>query len=235
MERHQHPDSSGPQDNLHLSESESRTRAFYNHWIGGTSWLSRIGRFVFGLSGPVYSRRFIQAAALRPQDRVMEVGSGLGGILTASHRRVGTSQLYVGIDLSYQMVWRAHRCRARRQQPVDFLVASALQMPFRQECFDVVLLSHVVKYLTDPQLRHVLAQVRGLLRPGGRIVLWEFKPYAWNRINRIILRGSRSHKLRSAAEMRALLQEQGYQNLRPFRIHTPWLPCGNLAYTAQPA
>ncbi len=233
MEWPHHPDSSGPRNNFHLSESESRARSFYDHWIGGAGLLSRIGRLVFGLSGAVYSRRFIEAAALRPRDRVMEVGSGLGGILTASQRRVGASQLYVGMDLSYQMVWRAQRCRERRQQSVDFLVASALQMPFRQGCFDVVLLSHVVKYLTDPQLRQVLAQVRGLLRPGGRIVVWEFKPYAWSSINRTILRGSRSHKLRSAAEVRALLQEQGYRNLRPFRVHTPWPPFRNLAYTAQ--
>ena len=232
MEMPPHPDSPGPHNNIHLSESESRARSFYDQWIGGTGLLSLIGRIVFGLSGTVYSRRFIQAAALRPQDRVMEVGSGLGRILTASQRRVGSSQLYVGIDLSYQMAWRARCCRDR-QQSVEFLVASALQMPFRPGCFNVVLLSHVVKYLTDPQLRQVLAQVKGLLRPGGRIVLWEFKPYAWSRINRTILRGSHSHKLRSPKEMRVLLEEEGFQNLRPFRIHTPWPPFQNLAFTAQ--
>ena len=106
-------------------------------------------------------------------------------------------------------------------------------MPFRRHCFDVVLLSHVVKYLTDPQLRQVLAQVRELLRPGGRIVLWEFRPYGWGPINRTILRSSRSHKLRSADELVALLQEQGYRNLRPFRIRTPWPPFRNLAYSGQ--
>ena len=233
MERPHQPDGGGSGDGLRLSRSETRTRFFYDQWIGGTGLLSRLGRAVFGLSGTVYAGRFIQAATLRPEDRVMEIGSGLGKILSSSQRRIGAQKPYIGIDLSYQMVRRARMDLDPRRPPLHFLVASALQMPFRRHCFDVVLLSHVVKYLTDPQLRQVLAQVRELLRPGGRIVLWEFRPYGWGPINRTILRSSRSHKLRSADELVALLQEQGYRNLRPFRIRTPWPPFRNLAYSGQ--
>ena len=232
MERPRQPDGNGSGGGLRLSESESRAQAFYDRWIGGSGLRSHLGRTVFSLSGAVYAGRFIQAATLRPEDRVMEVGSGLGRILAASQRRVGAEQPYFGIDLSYQMVRRARRGLAS-QPSLHFLVASALQIPFRRHCFDVVLLSHVAKYLTDPQLGRVLAQVKALLRPGGRIVLWEFRPYAWGPINRTILRGSRSHKLRSAAELVALLEEQGFCNLQPFRIHTPWPPFRNLAYRAQ--
>ena len=234
MHRPRQPDGSDSGDGLRLSESEVRAQAFYDRWIGRGDLFSHLGRAVFSLSGAVYAGSFIRAAALRPEDRVLEVGSGLGRILTASRRRVGAGQLYVGIDLSCQMVQRARRGLDPRQPPPHFLVASALQMPFRPACFDVALLSHVVKYLTDPQLRQVLAQVRELLRPGGRIVLWEFRPYPWGAINRKILRGSRSHKLRSATELISLLQEQGYRNLQPFRIHTPWPPFRNLAFSGQP-
>lgn len=233
MEHPRQPNGSDPEEGLRLSESEVRAQAFYDRWIGKGDLFSQLGRAVFSLSGAVYAGSFIQAAGLRPEDRVMEVGSGLGRILTTSQRRVRAEQLYVGIDLSCQMVQRARRGLDPRRLPPHFLVASGLQMPFRPRCFDVVLLSHVAKYLTDPQLRQVLAQVRELLRPGGRIVLWEFRPYAWGRINRAILRGSRSHKLRSAPELVAFLQEQGYRNLQPFRVHTPWPPFRNLAYRAQ--
>ena len=233
MQHPHQPDGSGSGDGLRLSESESRAQAFYDQWIGGAGLRSHLGRTVFSLSGTVYAGRFIQAAALRPEDRVMEIGSGLGEILAASQRRVGAAQPYFGIDLSYQMVRRARGGLEPGRPSLHFMVASALQMPFRRRCFDVVLLSHVAKYLTDPQLRQLLAQVRDLLRPGGRFVLWEFRPYAWGAINRAILRGSGSHKLRSAAELVALLQEQGFRTLQPFRIHTPWPPFRNLAYRAQ--
>lgn len=230
MKRPHKPERSSSGSGLGLSESESQTQAFYDWWIGGTGFLSRLGRTVFSLSGTVYANSFIQAAALRPEDRVMEVGSGLGRILTASQHRVSGEELYVGIDLSYQMVRRARSDQEGHCSRLHFLVASGLQMPFHPQCFDVVLLSHVVKYLTDPQLRMVLAQVRELLRPGGRIILWEFRPYAWELINRTIVRGSHSHKLRPADELVAFLEEQGYRNLRPFKIHTPWPPFRNLAY-----
>lgn len=225
-------DSCNSQNTICLSDSESRVQSFYDRWIGGTGFLSQLGRIIFGLSGIVYSRCFIQAAELRPQDRVMEIGAGLGEILLASQRSVLSRQHYVGIDLSYQMVRRAQKNRVRHQQPIDFLVASAVQIPFQSPSFDVILLSHLVKYLTDAQLRQVLSQVRHLLRPHGRIVLWEFKPYPWTSINRTILRGSGSHRLRSASEVADFLHEQGYHNIQPFRIHTPWPPFRNLAYTA---
>lgn len=233
MEQPQQPAGRESRKDLRLSESEATAQAFYDRWIGGAGLRSHLGRTVFSLSGTVYAGRFIQASGLRPDERVMEVGSGLGKILTASQRRVRAEQPYVGIDLSYQMVRRARRGQESRRPSLHFLVASALQMPFRRQSFDVVLLSHVAKYLTDPQLRQVLAQVKELLRPGGRFVLWEFRPYAWGAINRTILRGSGSHKLRSAAELVTLLQEQGFRNLQPFRIHTPWPPFRNLAYRAQ--
>ena len=81
-----------------LSESELRTQSFYDKWIGGKGFRSFIGRLVFNLSGVAYAGRFIKASNLDPQDRVLEVGSGLGQILATSHRKIKSKKTYIGID-----------------------------------------------------------------------------------------------------------------------------------------
>lgn len=217
-----------------LSESELRTQSFYDKWIGGKGFRSFIGRLVFNLSGVAYAGRFIKASNLDPQDRVLEVGSGLGQILATSHRRIKSKKTYIGIDISYQMIQRSKQFNGPLNQcnPLESIVASGLQIPFQKDCFDVVLLSHVLKYLTDSQVAQVLEEIKTVLLPKGRIVLWEFKPYPCATINHLIVRGSGSHRLRTHREVETLLKEGGFQNIQPFHIHTPWPPWRNLAYTA---
>lgn len=228
------PKGSHPNQDSRLSESELKTQSFYDKWIGGTGFRSFIGRLVFKLSGIAYAGRFIKASCLNPQDRVLEVGSGLGRILATSHQRIQAKQTYVGIDISYQMIQQSKQFRERfnKHEPLESIVASGLQIPFRQDSFDVVLLSHVLKYLTDTQAAQVLEEIKTVLLPKGRLILWEFKPYPLTTINQLIVRGSGSYKLRTHREVEILLKEKGFQNLQPFRIHTPWPPWRNLAYTA---
>ena len=144
-----------------LSESELRTQSFYDKWIGGKGFRSFIGRLVFNLSGVAYAGRFIKASSLNPQDRVLEVGSGMGQILATSHRRIKSKKTYIGIDISYQMIQRSKQFNGPLNQcnPLESIVASGLQIPFQQDCFDVVLLSHVLKYLTDSQVAQVLEEI----------------------------------------------------------------------------
>ena len=78
----------------------------------------------------------------------------------------------------------------------------------------------------------IIEEIKTVLLPKGRIVLWEFKPYPCATINHLIVRGSGSHRLRTHREVETLLKEGGFQNIQPFHIHTPWPPWRNLAYTA---
>ncbi len=56
--------------------------------------VSRLGRLIFGLSGFVYARTFIRAAGLNSRDVVLEVGCGMGTILTAAQERVRSRSPY---------------------------------------------------------------------------------------------------------------------------------------------
>src|SRR5262245_48484002 len=90
-----------------LSKSEFQTREFYDRWIGEAGLLSALGRLIFRLSGVVYSGSFIRAACLTADHSILEIGCGMGRILTTTHNRLGSIAPYVGVDLSFQMVAQA--------------------------------------------------------------------------------------------------------------------------------
>jgi SAM-dependent methyltransferase len=101
----------------------------------------------------------------RPSD-VLDLGCGTGSLsLLASEER----HRVTGVDLSPRMVDLARAKLAGRD--AAFLVGDAAAPPVGEQRFDAVLVRHVLWTLPDPG--RVLAHWRGLLRPGGRLVLIE--------------------------------------------------------------
>jgi ubiquinone/menaquinone biosynthesis C-methylase UbiE len=216
-----------------LSEAESEVRKFYDRWIGGAGLLSLVGRLIFRLSGLVYSSTFARAAHLVPDQSVLEVGCGMGTILTTTQRRLRSAAPYVGVDLSLEMVAQGYSKALRnpRQNLVALVVGSGLYLPVADSLFDVVLLSHVIKYLTDAELIQVLWEARRVLKPAGRVVLWEFHP-AWNpSVTQMILRCCKAQKLRDPIELKDTMRAAGFRDLTSFQVVTPWLPWSNVALT----
>ncbi|MET8228010.1 class I SAM-dependent methyltransferase [Streptomyces sp. NPDC004082] len=97
---------------------------------------------------------------------VLDLGCGTGSLsLLASEQ----GHRVTGVDLSPSMVSHARAKLAGRD--AVFLVGDAAYPPVGEERFDVVLVRHVLWTLSEPG--RVLRHWRGLLRPGGRLVLVE--------------------------------------------------------------
>ena len=101
----------------------------------------------------------------RPGD-VLDLGCGTGSLSLLAAER---GHRVTGVDLSPAMVALARAKLAGRD--AVFLVGDAAAPPVPDRLFDAVLVRHVLWALPDPgrALRHW----RGLLRPGGRLVLVE--------------------------------------------------------------
>ncbi|GAA3024962.1 class I SAM-dependent methyltransferase [Streptomyces glomeratus] len=101
----------------------------------------------------------------RPGD-VLDLGCGTGSLSLLAAER---GHRVTGVDLSPAMVALA-RAKLSGRDAV-FLVGDAAAPPVPDRLFDAVLVRHVLWALPDPgrALRHW----RGLLRPGGRLVLVE--------------------------------------------------------------
>ncbi|MGW3496229.1 class I SAM-dependent methyltransferase [Streptomyces sp. NPDC001020] len=101
----------------------------------------------------------------RPGD-LLDLGCGTGSLsLLAAERGYRVT----GVDLSPAMVELA-RAKTAGHDTV-FHIGDAATPPVGEQLFDVVLVRHVLWTLPDPG--RVLRHWRGLLRPGGRLVLVE--------------------------------------------------------------
>ncbi len=97
--------------------------------------------------------------------RVLELGHGPGHLLVALAQREFCP---VGLDLSPHM-GRLARWRLRRAGlAVPLTRGRAQALPFATHSLDSVLVTFPTQYIVDPA---TLAQVRRVLRPGGRLVV----------------------------------------------------------------
>ncbi|CAB1128091.1 Methyltransf_25 domain-containing protein [Candidatus Hydrogenisulfobacillus filiaventi] len=110
--------------------------------------------------------------------RVGEIGTGVGVILEALARAVGPGGMVYGVDVQPQAVEMTRRRLARRvpEVPVEVAVADATRLPWPDAALDRVVMVAVLGEVPAARRPAVLAEVRRVLRPGGRLIVTEFWP-----------------------------------------------------------
>jgi ubiquinone/menaquinone biosynthesis C-methylase UbiE len=109
---------------------------------------------------------------LKPGERVLDVGCGIGDRAAQMAEIVGPSGKVVGTDLSPVMVEASEKRHGDRGLPVEFHVANACEQPFSDASFDCIRTERVLMYLEDPTL--AIREFRRLLKDGGRLVVADF-------------------------------------------------------------
>ena len=105
------------------------------------------------------------ALALRPGERVLDVGAGTG----VSTEELGRSGSFaVGVDLSLGML----RAGRRTRPSVPLLAGDALRLPFADGTFDAVTISFALRNVVDTA--QALRELGRVTRRGGRLVVCEF-------------------------------------------------------------
>jgi SAM-dependent methyltransferase len=114
---------------------------------------------------PEFSARLHEYAAAAGR-RVLDVGCGNGYVLERYARHAART---VGVDLTRAAVSLSARRFALASLPGAFVQASAEALPFPDAAFDFVCSMGVVHHTPRPEA--ALAEIRRVLRPGGRLVL----------------------------------------------------------------
>lgn len=112
----------------------------------------------------------VELLDVQPEDRVLEIGFGPGVAISELARRA-TRGLVCGIDHSEVMVRQATRRNAAavRADRVELRLGSVPELPDYAEPFDKILAVNNAMMWDDPSGR--LRELRGLMRPGGRIAI----------------------------------------------------------------
>jgi ubiquinone/menaquinone biosynthesis C-methylase UbiE len=159
-------------------------------------------------------------AQLRRGEAVLDVGCGTGTLAIEVQRRVGTAGRVCGIDPGPRQIARARAKAARRRAPIEFQVGVIERLPFPDQTFDVVLSTLMMHHLPDDLKRQGLAEIARVLKPGGRVVIVDFK--------RGVERRDHPARLGAGAlgvqDQPALLQDAGFSQIDSGEIRLPRLP-----------
>lgn len=123
------------------------------------------------------TRLLVDAASITRDQRVLDIASGSGEPALTIARHVGPNGNVVGTDVSDGMLDVARDfARSEGIQNVTFAACDAESLPFESATFDAVTSRMGAMFFID--LERSLAEVRRVLRPGGRVAFAAWGP--WN-------------------------------------------------------
>lgn len=115
----------------------------------------------------------LEAVGAGPYDRLIDIGTGTGRILSLLAPRVKHAE---GIDRSHEMLTVA-RANLDRDgvRHASVRKGEATALPIDDASADLVVIHQVLHYVPNPG--HALAEAARIMRPGGRLIVVDFAPH----------------------------------------------------------
>lgn len=113
----------------------------------------------------ITNRSFVEFLAVEPGARVLEVGSGLG-LLAVEVADSAPGVSVVGVERSPAQI-----AAAARSPRVEYAEGDAQALTLPDASFDIAYARYLLEHVSRPDA--VLAEMRRVVRPGGRVALCE--------------------------------------------------------------
>jgi SAM-dependent methyltransferase len=144
-----------------------------------------VGDSDFRETGDEFLRLFVELGGLRPEDRVLDVGCGIGRMARPLAGYLQPPGAYEGFDVVPEgITWCAERYRGRHPnfsfkvaavnnrlyRPEGGVPARDYTFPYRDGSFDFAFATSVFTHLLPDEADRYLAETARVLRPGGRLL-----------------------------------------------------------------
>ena len=182
----------------------------------------------------------VDLAQPRPGIRALDVASGTGAPALQIARAIGPTGLVTATDLSPEpLKIAAERARQRGLTNIRFETADVHQLKYPDESFDLVTSRLGVMIFSD--LPRALAEMRRVLKPGGRIALLAWGPMEqpyFQSTGAIVMRhtgaplpdsAKQTFKFGERGTLSAALTAAGFRNVNEELRSVPWVWLGPIA------
>ena len=126
-----------------------------------------------------WRHQLVKAVRLAEPNAILDLATGSGDVAFALSRGLAEQVQILGMDFCQPMLAEAEiKKQTRHSANVTFQQGDGLALPLADNSFDAVTISFGLRNMGD--LKKSLAEMRRVLRPGGRMFILEFsKPYRW--------------------------------------------------------
>ena len=114
----------------------------------------------------------IAISGVKRGERVLDVASGSGDLASAFARRVGEEGQVWITDINGAMLARGRDRMLDEGRPLPLAQCDAEKLPFKTDRFDCVSVAIGLRNMTHKDV--ALAEMRRVLKPGGRLLVLEF-------------------------------------------------------------
>jgi SAM-dependent methyltransferase len=118
-------------------------------------------------------RRVLERAAIRGGEEVLDLACGTGTLALAALRDAPRARV-TGVDGDPAILRQARAKAEAAGAAISFDVGLSTELPYADASFDVVLSTLFFHHLSDTAKRDSAAEVRRVLRPGGRVVVGDW-------------------------------------------------------------
>jgi SAM-dependent methyltransferase len=220
-----------------MTDANAEQRSYWNQQAGPVwvDYQERLDRQI----GPHGERALALLAAL-PGERVLDLGCGCGDSSLALAARVAPGGQVLGLDLSEPMLARAReRAAAAGLSNASFRAADAQTAALEPASFDAAFSRFGVMFFADPVA--AFRNVRGALRPGGRLAFVCWRPVAENDWVLVPMAAAAPHlslpppaapdapgpfSFGAAERVRGILEASGFEAIRIEAAELPMAPGG---------
>jgi ubiquinone/menaquinone biosynthesis C-methylase UbiE len=192
---------------MHHQTADAPTTA--GHVLHWARWYDLFGRIISFGRDKAIREKLKELAAPAPGEKVLDVGCGTGTLALALKSSVGTGEVH-GIDASPEMIEVAKEKAAKAGSAIDFRVALIEAIPFPDATFDLVTSSLMLHHLPVDLKRAGLAEIRRVLKPGGRFMATDFAAQSHSPLGHLLAIFGHSRGESTVDKLMPMLKEAGF-------------------------